>query len=419
MSGYKYAAVNEAPIYETVQNGKGKKMINRILLGTYVKILQEDGEWYKVATAGPDGWMHASLLSDTMGLKMFFLDVGQGDGLLIEVGKHKILIDAGPDNNMYNYLTKWQYTYLLKANEKVHIDYLIVSHFDKDHYKGFIKIINDPRFTFGTIIHPGILKFAAKTNPYNSGLGNLTEFNGIKYLTQIFSNLLTVSNKVPFNRDVTAFLTAIHTAKSQGRITKAKRYEEGDVIINKNIEGIDFKMEVLAPFLEKIGNKKSFVYWRDDSKTINGHSLVIKISFGRRTFLAGGDLNSLSQNYLMEKYSRENPFEVDVAKSCHHGSSDFDEAFLNKINPYATVISSGDNESFSHPRADAIGCAGKYSKSIRPLVYATELARSTNLKGNKILFGMINLRSNGKDIYMSQMKEVRNNSDLWDSYEVG
>ncbi|MCU0405332.1 MAG: hypothetical protein MUE99_12380 [Chitinophagaceae bacterium] len=88
------------------------------------------------------------------------------------------------------------------------------------------------------------------------------------------------------------------------------------------------------------------------------------------------------------------------------------------VKPYATVISSGDNESHAHPRADAIGCAGKYSKSKRPLVYSTELARSVNMRSNEILFGMINLRCDGKDIFISQMKEAKKASDLWDSYEV-
>lgn len=161
-----------------------------------------------------------------------------------------------------------------------------------------------------------------------------------------------------------------------------------------------------------------FAYWKDEGQTINGHSLVLKLTFGSRTLLLGGDLNTYSQNYLMGKYAPANPFEVDVSKSCHHGSSDFSEKFMELINPFATVISSGDNEGHAHPRADAIGCAGKYSKSIRPLVYSTELARSTDLKNQKILYGMINLRCNGSDIYMSQMKEVKNNADLWDSYLV-
>lgn len=414
MADFKYAAVNEAVIYESVNDGKGRKPINKVLMGTYVEIVEKNEKWYKIKTAGPDGWIRSSDLSDNMGLKIFFLDVGQGDGVLLEVGKYKILIDAGPNNSMYNYLTKWQYTYILTEKEKIHIDYLIISHFDIDHYKGFIKILNDTRFTFGTIVHPGILKFADKGNPYNSGLGNTVSNDGKTYLTKIFDNLLTAKEPAQFNRDVTAFMAALKNAQVQ----RAKRYKQGDIILDKKIEGKNFRIEVLAPFTEKVKNKNVFVYWNDEGKTINGHSLVLKVSFGNRTVLLGGDLNTISQNYLMQKYAPENPFEVDVAKSCHHGSSDFAEEFMKQINPFATVISSGDNEGHAHPRADAIGCAGKYSKSKRPLVYSTELARSADLKSQKIIFGMINLRSNGTDIYMSQMKEVKKNSDLWDSYEV-
>ena len=214
-------------------------------------------------------------------------------------------------------------------------------------------------------------------------------------------------------------MEALLTANQQGRITKVKRLTAGDKAVNEIIEGNNFTIEVLAPFTEKVNNKNAFVYWTDDGITINGHSLVLKITFGTRTFLFGGDLNTKSETYLMQKYGIINPFETDVAKSCHHGSSDFTEKFMQLINPYATVISSGDNESFSHPRADAIGCAGRYSRGPRPLVYSTELARSVDLRSRTILFKMINCRCNGSKIYISQMKEVKNYADLWDSYQVG
>ncbi|HRB26902.1 MAG TPA: hypothetical protein PLH81_00005 [Niabella sp.] len=418
MNQYKYAAFNEAPIFESVENGKGKKPINKLLLGTYVKIVQQDSDWYKVVSAGPDGWMHANSLSDNMGLKIFFLDVGQGDGVLMEIGKYKILIDAGPNNCMHNYLTKWQYKYLIAAKTKIHIDYLIVSHFDTDHYKGFIPILNNPQFSFGTIVHAGILKFANTGNPYNTSVGNTVKKEGDTFLSQVFDDILSNPGTVPFNRDISSFVKALTNAKEEGRLNKVKRYEQGDTLIKENIEGQPFEIRVLAPILEKVSNKKMYRFWTDEGKTINGNSLVLKVNFGNKTALLGGDLNSNSQEYLMGKYGAQNPFEVDVAKSCHHGSSDFSEDFMAKVNAFATVISSGDNEGYGHPRADAIGCAGKYSKSKRPLVYSTELARSTDLKNNKILFGMINLRCNGSDIFMSQMKEKKTGADIWDSYEV-
>ena len=418
MATFKYAVVNEAPVYKTITANKGKTIVNRILMGTYINILGEEGDWYKVKPFGTDGFMRKADLGDSMGLKIFFLDVGQGDGMLLEVGPYKILIDGGPNNNMLGYLTKWQYSYLVKYNKKVHIDYLIVSHFDLDHYKGFIKLLAHKGFTFGTVCHPGILKFADKNNPFNTGLGNTVISDGQSQLTQLYDNLLTVSAPHPFNRDITNFMEELQKANSEGRVQKAKRHEAGDTIIKKKIDGQDFIIEVLGPVTEKVGTKKSVPHFGDDGKTINGHSLVLKVTFGTRTFLLGGDLNSAAERYLMKKYAGNNPFEVDVAKACHHGSSDFTEEFMSLVKPYATVISSGDNESHAHPRADAIGCAGKYSKSKRPLVYSTELARSVNMRTREILFGMINLRCDGKNIYISQMKEAKNATDLWDSYEV-
>ncbi|MBS1548355.1 MAG: MBL fold metallo-hydrolase [Bacteroidetes bacterium] len=414
MKTHLYASKNEAIIYEKVIDDKGKTPINKILMGTYVQIIENIGDWYKVNTAGPNGWMHKNDLTEKMGLKVFFLDVGQGDGVLIEIGKLKILVDAGPNNSMYGYLTKWQYSYYIKKGEKIHIDYLIISHFDTDHYKGFIPILKDENFTFGQIIHPGILKFSTKNNPYNSGLGETIVQNNQKFLLKYFDDLLNIQESTPFNRDISNFIEALQTAVVQ----KIKRCEKGNMMINTTIEGQKFSIEVLAPITEKINQKKAFKYWKDDGQTINGHSLVLKLTFGERTLLLGGDLNTTSQEYLIQKYATNNPFAVDVAKSCHHGSSDFSIDFMQRINPLATVISSGDNEGHSHPRADAIGCAGKYSRNNRPLVYSTELARSTDLKNNKILFGMINLRCNGQDIFMSQMKEVKKSSDLWDSYQV-
>jgi hypothetical protein len=145
---------------------------------------------------------------------------------------------------------------------------------------------------------------------------------------------------------------------------------------------------------------------------------VLKINYGSTSLLFGGDLNTDAENHLLAHFNDSNPFQVDIAKSCHHGASEFTTDFMAKINPLATVISSGDNESYSHPRADAIGCAGKYTRSDRPLVFSTELARSSNVETDKILFGMINLRSDGEKIIMAQMKEARKKGEVWDLYEV-
>ena len=49
---FKYFAKNESPVYEIVSKNKGVKVINRLLLGTYVGISEETGDFHKVVTAG-------------------------------------------------------------------------------------------------------------------------------------------------------------------------------------------------------------------------------------------------------------------------------------------------------------------------------------------------------------------------------
>lgn len=67
-------------------------------------------------------------------LKIYFIDVGQGDSTLIITPNLKtILIDGGEENNTL-------VNYLLDRRIKT-IDYVLISHFDSDHCDGLIEVI--------------------------------------------------------------------------------------------------------------------------------------------------------------------------------------------------------------------------------------------------------------------------------------
>ncbi|HSW06637.1 MAG TPA: hypothetical protein VLK61_18805, partial [Aquabacterium sp.] len=70
-------------------------------------------------------------------------------------------------------------------------------------------------------------------------------------------------------------------------------------------------------------------------------------------------------------------FQSDVMKSCHHGATDVTDEFLQAVNPFAFVVSSGDEESHVHPRPDLLGRLGKQGRGAAPLLLSTELLRST------------------------------------------
>ena len=152
----------------------------------------------------------------------------------------------------------------------------------------------------------------------------------------------------------------------------------------------DVTVKMLGPVLEggsgwsglrKLGSGR---YW--ESKTRNGHSLVYRFDYGNARILVNGDLNEESQRLLLS-YVDEDEYAVDVAKGCHHGSDDVNLDFIRAMGARATVISSGDNESYAHPRPRIMGASAKYGREsldpddevMPPLLYSTELARSVAL----------------------------------------
>jgi beta-lactamase superfamily II metal-dependent hydrolase len=416
-----YAARPETRIYPEAVGGR---TINKILLGTWVGVVQDDGgDRVRVLTAGPNGWIARNDLRDSCGLKLFFVDVGQGDGVLAEIPGRRLLIDGGPNTNLRRYLRGYQYRYLLNDNIPVHIDTVLVSHFDADHYQGITALINDSDFTYGTIYHNGIVRFHSRTANRppgcNTDLGRVsddvlrTTFNS---LDDARSLLQEGGLQTAFRR----FLEAVAAAHDAGRLHAMRRLTARDQTVPGYDLNSDLTIEVLGPVPRRATGTIDWPWFTNSSHTRNGHSLVLKLSYSEdgtwgRSFLLGGDLNTEAEEYLMRHYGSDNPFRVDVAKSCHHGSADFSVDYMRRLRPFATVISSGDNESYAHPRAEAVGCAGRYSRGTRPTVFSTELARSISSAGD-VLYGMINCRTDGNQVVLAQMKERRTGSDIWDSY---
>jgi beta-lactamase superfamily II metal-dependent hydrolase len=156
-------------------------------------------------------------------------------------------------------------------------------------------------------------------------------------------------------------------------------------------------------------------------------------------------------------------FGADVAKACHHGSGDFSTTFLRAVNAAATIVSSGDDEPHCHPRPNTLGALGKYGRGEYPLIFSTEMARSAKEKikwpheihkeieylqseivkvsaeaddekkeqrliklekrkqklflslGRTVeVYGMINVRTDGKRIIIAQKLEQAADRGLWD-----
>lgn len=102
------------------------------------------------------------------------------------------------------------------------------------------------------------------------------------------------------------------------------------------------EIEVLAPFPDYVP--------ADTPK--NNDSLVMRVGYGRHSFLLGGDVERQIERRMLDANEIERS---DVLKVPHHGSkTSSTEAFLSAVQPTFAVISAGFENSYGHPNCEVI-----------------------------------------------------------------
>jgi competence protein ComEC len=178
--------------------------------------------------------------------------------------------------------------YLKKAGIKK-IDYLVATHPHEDHIGGMAAVIRG--FDIGRIYMPKVT-----------------------HTTKTYKDLL-------------------RAVQSKGlKITVA---EVGVEIINSD----GFSAEVLAP------NSEAY-------EELNNYSAVVKLTFGKVSFLLTGDALTQSEDEMLAKGF---DLKADVLKVSHHGSySSTSPAFLHAVNPKYAVISVGAGNDYGYPHNAAL-----------------------------------------------------------------
>ncbi len=464
----RYAAFPAAVIYKTKTL---QTPCQHLLWGDEVEVEADDGKVAKVVGRKVAGYMSSKDLDSYGCLQITFVDIGQGDGAFLTMpnGQH-MLVDAGQGDNMKRFL-RWRFD---NFKTKVAFESAVISHSDEDHYGGFDDLF-DENLSIGTLYHNGLVERAGD-NPVGARSTTkpslVTELIATKTeLEKLLKKPGTVGKKV-YPKLLAKGLAKNIFGKFQSLSVKDRYlpgYGPGDAV----------QIEVLGPVSETIEGKTGLRWLGDLGKTKNGHSVVLRLTYGGVRILLGGDLNIPSENLLMgyhtglpaparsaDEHTRlvataRKKLQVDIAKACHHGSADVSLDFLRATNPVATVISSGDDEPHAHPRAEALGAIGACSRGPRPLIFSTELARSAPelIKHPKVLkarlyelppliagttdtklkaklekeyqellgsidrsvavFGAINLRTDGKRVVMGYKIEKPKFQDRkWDLYTL-
>jgi len=85
-------------------------------------------------------------------LRVVFLDIGQGDAILIQTPQQNILVDGGPDKSIVRKLD--QYIPITKR----HIDLMILTHPDRDHLTGLVEVLR--RWSVGAVAESGLRSYS-------------------------------------------------------------------------------------------------------------------------------------------------------------------------------------------------------------------------------------------------------------------
>lgn len=355
---------------------------------------------------GKTGWVREADLGGESLLELYFIDVGQGDGVLIKTPDFRhIMIDGGnprtrqiTGKNAADFVD-WKFAKDYRRRT-IELDAMIVSHNDLDHYGGLSDLLDVAQedeldaqaVSIEAFYHAGLSWWQRAGR---RTLGRTATKSGFRYYVDLLTDRASAAASIAEDAEPKlqggwrAFIEQVLSAKTaEGAPTPFVRLShKSGHLPGFEPDAADVTIRVLGPMEKEIGGDPALPKFTSDSTTTNGNSVLLRLDYGRARILLTGDLNSESQALLLGAYAGDRlEFQCDVAKGCHHGSEDVSVAFLQAMQAGATIISSGDAEGHDHPRPRIVAASGatghltiENDQIVTPLVYSTELARSTSL----------------------------------------
>lgn len=258
-----------------------------------------------------------SLLSEGE-LRIHFVDVGQGDCIMIQLPDGKNMIIDGGDRGSDSVAAVNAYIDRLKGDaQKLTFDYLLLTHTDSDHVGGLDDVILREDVDVKKMFVPRLTTDQITTQVY---------------------------------RD---FLSAIEQEKNV-------------------VEGVTVEYSTVDSDFEnlEVGYRFDFVTPTDDCYDMgifnsaegkNSVSPIIVMEFGGKKVLFTGDANEkYTEKWFADLIAADTQhsldyYDVDVLKVGHHGSETSTGAeFLEVVKPEYAVISYGEGNKYGHPREELL-----------------------------------------------------------------
>lgn len=224
-------------------------------------------------------------------LRIFFIDVGQGDStLIITPDKKTVLVDGGGSDS-FDVGEKVLLPYLLDRRI-LKVDYVLISHFDTDHCGGILTIME---------------KVKVKNIIISEQAEHSENYERFKKL-MIHKKIRLIEVK-------------------KGDKIKIGRYSE---------------FKILFPTSGLLSENP-----------LNNNSIVAQFNYNNFKMLFTGDIEKLAEQQILKTEKAE--IRADILKVAHHGSktSSIPE-FIKAVRPKIALIGVGKNNTFGHPNQQTI-----------------------------------------------------------------
>jgi competence protein ComEC len=229
---------------------------------------------------------------DRRGILTFsVLNIGQGDALWIESPTGtQVIVDGGPDDTLRKELAAVNPWY------DKHLDMLIVTNPDKDHYEGFLSVLKN--YSVDAIMEPG------------------------------------THSPTPTYAELEKVIADRHVPKLLGR-----RGERIDI-------GGGAYIEILFPDRDVSG------------LSTNDGSLVMRLVYGDTSVALQGDSPANVEQYLLGLDGSR--LHSTILKAGHHGSkTSSSESYVREVSPQWAVMSSGIDNHYGHPNKETLATLDK------------------------------------------------------------
>lgn len=230
-------------------------------------------------------------------MRMTFISIGQGDGILIESKNLILTIDGGSSSNTSN--GQYILTPHIKSRAIDHIDFSFITHADADHTNGIIYLLeNEDEVSIHNLVLP-----------------------------------ITATDDYKFDKLKDA-------AKNRG--VKIIYMKEGDIYKFRD----DYYITVLSPNEGSLKNEK-----RDE----NEMSLTFRLDYKNHSALFTGDIGKQTMGRMLKDEFAIQNIDVDVLKVPHHGSKNSNvPEFFEMASPKFSVFSYGKNNNYGHPNLETL-----------------------------------------------------------------